>query len=102
MAKLDKKQVLHIASLANLKLTESEVKKFTPELSKIVDFVSELSEVDVKGVEPTSQTTGLMNINRNDIASSEDSLTGEEVFGTDKVHNNYFVVDALLSERSDK
>lgn len=92
MAKLTKKEVLHIASLAKLNLTESEVKKFTPQLSKIVDFVSQLSEVDVDDVEPTSQTTGLENIYRDDVVNSGDYLENE----------GPFEVDAILTERSDK
>lgn len=42
-----------IAHLARLKLTNQEVEQYTKELSKILDFVAQLSEVDVSGVEPT-------------------------------------------------
>ncbi|HEY8279329.1 MAG TPA: Asp-tRNA(Asn)/Glu-tRNA(Gln) amidotransferase subunit GatC [Bdellovibrionota bacterium] len=41
-----------IAHLARLKLSEGEIERYTLELAKILDFVAQLSEVDVKGVEP--------------------------------------------------
>jgi len=41
-----------IAHLARLKLSDQEVEQFTTELSKILDFVTQLKEVDTKGVEP--------------------------------------------------
>lgn len=41
-----------IASLARLKLADAEIAQYTKELSKILDFVTQLSEVNVEGVEP--------------------------------------------------
>lgn len=41
-----------IAHLSRLKLTDDEVERYTSELSKILDFVAQLSEVNVEGVEP--------------------------------------------------
>lgn len=103
MAKLTKKDVLHVASLAKLKLSEKEIKKFIPQLSNIIDFIGQLSEVDVKGVEPTSQTTGLENVEREDKINPDQSLSVDQALsGTDKTHNGYFVVDAILTERTDK
>ncbi|KKU09396.1 MAG: aspartyl/glutamyl-tRNA amidotransferase subunit C [Candidatus Woesebacteria bacterium GW2011_GWB1_45_5] len=103
MAKLKKSDVLHVAKLAKLKLTEEEIEKFTPQLSNIVDFVGQLSEVDIKGIDPTSQTTGLENVYRKDEARSSQGLTQDEaISGTDETHNGYFKVDAILTERSDK
>lgn len=41
-----------IASLSRLKLNDDEVERYTTELAKILDFVAQLSEVNVEGVEP--------------------------------------------------
>lgn len=41
-----------IAHLARLKITDAEAEQYTKELGKILDFVAQLSEVDVEGVEP--------------------------------------------------
>lgn len=103
MAKLTKNEVLHIAKLANLKLTDKDIEKFTGQLSGIVDFIGRLSEVDVKGIKPTSQTTGLANIFRPDEINSSNTLSQEDALsGTDKTYNGYFKVGAILTERTDK
>jgi aspartyl-tRNA(Asn)/glutamyl-tRNA(Gln) amidotransferase subunit C len=74
MAKLNKKDILHVAKLAKLKLSDSEVEKYSGQLAKVVDYVSQLKEVDTSGVEPTGQTTGLKNVFRQDIVKTEQSL----------------------------
>lgn len=101
MSKLTKKDVQHVADLSNLKLSDSEIKKITPQLDKIIEFVGILSEVDTHGVVPTSQTTGLTNVLRDDIVKTDESLTQDEALsGTDNSHNGLFKVPAILSERS--
>lgn len=103
MAKLTKKDVLHVAKLANLNLKEDEVDKFLPQLSSIVEFISKLNEVDTNQVEPTSQTTGLTNVYRNDEPNLGNCLSQEEATsGTSQIYNGYFKVKAILTERSDK
>jgi aspartyl-tRNA(Asn)/glutamyl-tRNA(Gln) amidotransferase subunit C len=103
MAKLTKSDVLHVAKLAKLDLTDGEIEKFTLQLSKIVDYISELSQVDTKNTEPTSQTMGLTDIFRGDEVKPDEFLSQDEALsGTDATHNGYFKVKAILSERSDK
>jgi len=63
---LTHEQVKHIASLARLDLSAAEVEKFTTDLSNILAYMEQLSEVDTKDVEPTAQVTGLVNISRTD------------------------------------
>ena len=101
MAKLTKSDVEHVADLSNLKLTDSEKERFLDQLSKIVEFVGELSIVDTEGIEPTSQTTGLKNVLREDVIKTEYILSQDKALsGTDNGHNNLFKVPAILSERS--
>ena len=103
MAKLSKTDVLHVAKLAKLDLGDAEIKKFLPQLSDVIDFVSQLNEVDTKGVEPTAQVTGLTDVFREDEADSINVLSSDKALGgTDKVYNGYFKVGAILTERSDK
>lgn len=102
MSKLDKKAVKHVAKLANLPLDKEEVEKYQKQLSEVISYVDELSEVDTKTVEPTSQTTGLENVTRKDEAKSAECLKKEEALsGTDKTKNDFFVVPGVLTERSD-
>ena len=66
MADLTRTDVLKLASLAKLKLTDQEIEKFQHELSDILGYVEKLSEVDVTGLEPTTQVTGLTDVTRPD------------------------------------
>lgn len=87
--------VSHVAKLANLPLTEEEKKKFEKELGETLDYVKQLEEIDTKGVEPTSQVTGLENVTREDVAKP--SLSQEEALKNAKsTHNGFFKVKAIL------
>ena len=63
---ITKAELEHIALLARLNLTEAEKEKFAPQLDSILDYISQLNEVDTKNVEPTAQVSGLMNVWRED------------------------------------
>lgn len=66
MADLTQKDVLKLARLAKIKLSSSEVAHFTTELDQILEYVEQLQNVDVSGLEPTNQVTGLVNVMRED------------------------------------
>jgi aspartyl-tRNA(Asn)/glutamyl-tRNA(Gln) amidotransferase subunit C len=66
MSKLTRDDVLKLARLSRLKLTHEEVEIFRTELSEILDYVEKLNQVDITGLEPTQQVTGLKNIMRAD------------------------------------
>lgn len=80
MSSLTPDQVRHIARLARLRLTDSEVEKFTKELTGILQYVDMLTEVDTSSVEATAQVTGLENAFREDVVDtnpvSPDALLG--------------------------
>ena len=63
---ITEKEVQHIAKLARLGITSEEEKKFTNELSSVLDYIEKLKEVDVTGVEPTSHSILVENIMRED------------------------------------
>ncbi|MCB0856962.1 MAG: Asp-tRNA(Asn)/Glu-tRNA(Gln) amidotransferase subunit GatC [Solirubrobacterales bacterium] len=64
---IDREQVLHVARLSRLRLTEEEVDTLTGELSSVLDHVDKLAEVDIEGVEPTSHVVPLENVLRDDV-----------------------------------
>lgn len=66
MAKLSREDVLKLAQLARLDLTDEEVEEFGPQLTAILDYVEILGKADVKGLKPTQQITGLTNVTRQD------------------------------------
>ena len=63
---LTEEEVKKIASLCRISLTDAEVLKFQKELTTILDYVSELQQVNTEGVEEISQVTGLSNVFRPD------------------------------------
>ena len=66
MAQLTREDVLKLASLARISLSDDEVTEFSSELSAILQYVEQLSNVDVDGLAPTNQVTGLTNVMRAD------------------------------------
>lgn len=65
---LETKDIQHIAKLARLHLTQEETEQYASELSVVFDYFAMLDEVDVTGVEETTQVTGLTNVVREDVA----------------------------------
>lgn len=63
---MTKDDVLKLARLARLHLNDEEVAKFTDEIGSILGYVEQLQAVDLDGVEPTYQVTGLKNVMRKD------------------------------------
>ena len=66
MAKLTREDVLKLARLARLKLSDDEVAQFTEEISSILGYVEQLQTVNLETLEPTQQVTGLTNVMRED------------------------------------
>ena len=63
---IDREQVLHVARLARLELSDAEVETMAEELSGILEHVDRISELDLSGVEPTSHVVALENVLRAD------------------------------------
>ncbi|MGC1106912.1 MAG: Asp-tRNA(Asn)/Glu-tRNA(Gln) amidotransferase subunit GatC [Candidatus Acidiferrales bacterium] len=53
--KISREDVLHVAELAHLELTEPEVEKFRQQLDGILSYIDKLKQLDVSGVEPMAQ-----------------------------------------------
>ena len=66
MAKLTRDDVLKLAQLARLELSDAEIEEYATELSEILQYVEHLQSVDIEGLEPTNQITGLTNVTRGD------------------------------------
>ena len=64
---IDRDQVLHVAKLARLKVSDDEVDRIAEELSKILEHVETMNELDLEGVEPTSHVVDLTNVLREDV-----------------------------------
>lgn len=63
---LTREQVRKVALLARLELTPEEEEKFTSQLSDILDYFEQLSELDVTDVPPTTRAIDVSNVTRQD------------------------------------
>jgi len=63
---IDRDQVLHVARLARLRLSEEEVETMTGELSGILEHVDRIGKLDLEGVKPTTHVVALENVLRAD------------------------------------
>ena len=63
---LERAQVLHVAKLAKLELDEAEVERMGEELSKVLDHVDRIRELNLDGVPPTSHAVDLAGVMRAD------------------------------------
>jgi aspartyl-tRNA(Asn)/glutamyl-tRNA(Gln) amidotransferase subunit C len=54
---LSEKDVLYVADLAHLELTQEEIGKFVPQLDSILEYVQKLNELDTTDVQPMAQVT---------------------------------------------
>ncbi|MBI2459344.1 MAG: Asp-tRNA(Asn)/Glu-tRNA(Gln) amidotransferase subunit GatC [Parcubacteria group bacterium] len=75
---LSKNEIQHIAKLARLELTDVELEKYGAQLSAVLNYIDQLKEVEVQGVEPTAQVTGLENVLREDVVRGWDKAEIEE------------------------
>jgi aspartyl-tRNA(Asn)/glutamyl-tRNA(Gln) amidotransferase subunit C len=64
---IEREQVLHVAKLARLGLSEEEVERMAGELSGILEHVDRIAELDLDEVEPTSHVVELENVLRADV-----------------------------------
>ncbi len=77
MARLTREEVLHIARLARLGLSEAEIDRMQEQLSNILENFEVLKQVDTTNVAPTAQSITLQNVMSPD--EVQPSLTPEEV-----------------------
>lgn len=89
-------QVAHVAKLANLPLTDEELKKFTQQLQDILHHIDQLNEVDTTGVDPTYQALdGTTNVWRED--DVKPSLPQAEALSQAKrTHQGYVVTRGVF------
>ena len=63
---IEREQVVHVARLARLELSEEELERMAGELSGILEHVDRISALDLEGIEPTTHVVGLENVLRPD------------------------------------
>ncbi|MEA2221120.1 MAG: aspartyl-tRNA(Asn)/glutamyl-tRNA(Gln) amidotransferase subunit [Solirubrobacteraceae bacterium] len=66
---IDREQVLHVARLARLELTEDEVGRMSEELSAVLGHIEKIGELDLVGVPPTTHVVEVSNALRPDVVA---------------------------------
>lgn len=93
--RLSREEVLHIARLARLGLDETEIDRFSQQLSNLLEHFRVLQQVDTAGVPPTTQSITLQNVIRGDEAQA--SLPPDQILANaPQKEGDFFRVRAVL------
>jgi aspartyl-tRNA(Asn)/glutamyl-tRNA(Gln) amidotransferase subunit C len=94
---LTPEEVRHVAMLARLGLTDTEVETMRAQLAQLLDYIAMLNEVDTSSVEPTAQVRAQSNVTRDDVARP--SLDIEEALrNAPRKEEQFFRVPAVMEE----
>ena len=94
---IDRDQVIHIAALARIGVTDAEVDLYASQLSDVIDYYEILNELDTTNVEPTGHAGDLRGVMRDD--SPSDSLSPEAALSNaPRQEGEFFRVKAVLDE----
>jgi aspartyl-tRNA(Asn)/glutamyl-tRNA(Gln) amidotransferase subunit C len=95
--KLSREEVLHIAALAKVGVTEADVEKFREQLSNILENFSALQKLDTSGVKPTAQSIALQNVIKCD--DIKPSMSQEDVLANaPQREGDFFKVKIVLED----
>jgi aspartyl-tRNA(Asn)/glutamyl-tRNA(Gln) amidotransferase subunit C len=94
---IDKDTVEKVAHLARLELNETEKQEMIKDMSKILDFMAKLNELDTSGIEPLVYMTDDANVLREDVVKQQ--ITHEEaLLNAPKHDENYFLVAKVIEK----
>ena len=95
--RISRQDVLHVARLARLRLTEAELERFTEQLAAVLDHAADVASLDTAGVPPTAHPLELQNVLRDDVP--QPSLDRDEVLAqAPAVEDGRFAVPRILGE----
>ncbi len=101
MTKITKDDVLRVAQLAHLELSEGEVESITRQLDGILSYVEKLNELDTEGVSPMSQTIGLPGSADSSDGQSTGAASSDATPLREDVHVQSTVIDEVLAGAPD-
>lgn len=97
MENLDREKVLHVASLAKLRIEEDEIDKYVKELKDLMDEVNRIQEVEIEDDEILICPTENKNVYKDDTIGS--MLTREEILkNANKKYGSYIAVTRALND----
>jgi len=90
-------EIKHLAKLANLPLSEEEIKKYSKQLEETIEYIENLKELDTKNTPPTSHTVNLKDVFSKNGEKNRRGLTIEEATKNAKnKKNGFFMVKRIL------
>lgn len=92
---MEQSEVLRVARLARLKLTEEEIGIYAGQLTDILQYVEQLQAVDTEGVEPMAHPAEVTNVLRDD-AVTEPLPVEQALANAPRSDGRYFLVPAIL------
>ncbi len=96
---LDEAAVRHVARLARLRITDTEAVLFAAQLSKVLEYVEQLNELDTRDVPPTAHPLPVSNVFREDIVRP--TWTPEQTLRhAPDCQDGYFRVPKVLDQES--
>jgi aspartyl-tRNA(Asn)/glutamyl-tRNA(Gln) amidotransferase subunit C len=96
MTKITEEEVLKLAQLSMLELSDEQLKRFSRDINSVVEYVKQLQSVDVSGLETTDQVTGLVNVMRPDEITEYDAKPDELLKGAPQTKEHQIKVKRVL------
>lgn len=93
---LSSDQIKKVAKLANLPISDADTKRYSEQLSQILNYVEHLNSVNTTAIEPSYNVTGNTNVTRPDEVGK--SLTRESATNNGKVQDELFKTKGVFNE----
>jgi aspartyl-tRNA(Asn)/glutamyl-tRNA(Gln) amidotransferase subunit C len=94
---LTREEIINVATLARIGVSEKDIEKYQHDLSDILDYFKKLDELDVSMVEPIGHITGMQNKFRNDVQSDFGEIGREAIMkNAPEVKEGYIKVKSVL------
>jgi len=97
--KFSEDNVTHIAKLANIPVSPDEAINMAEGFNTTISVVDNLFKINVKGIQPAYQVTGLENVMREDEINLDRQLSQDQaLMNAKRTHNGFFVVDQVIEQ----
>lgn len=81
---LSREEILHLAKLAKLQLTEEEILTYQKQIGETIDFIKNLDELNTENIEPTNSVVDLKNVTFEDSTINKRELTNQAALSNAK------------------
>lgn len=96
MSKLSREDILKLARLSRIELTDEEITQFIEEIGDILEYTQALQNIDLDGEEPTYQVTGLTDVTRPDETHNYGPEAADLLKNAPKTEDGHFKVKRMV------